>query len=688
MSHNPISNHEQRQKLDSLRPSKLVISLQPLYIAAKGGDLKKFKKALEEYSARGTDSKDDIISAKGLCGNSLLHFTAGIENAEILGYLLQVIEDKKLAAQPNNRGDTALHFAARASSIDTAKLLLDFCSDVDKPNKAGDWPLHEAVKNGHLKFTELLLIEGSKPVNKKNKEEKCPLYLAVETGNLDILLRLLQEVHDKNALSSWIEGMSPVHGAVMHQRKEMLMKMSDLRKRLFDLKGNSNDSPLHAAARNNYVEGVEFLVKNFASSAFDRNISHYFPIHVACEMGHLDTIKVLRQHWPEWLEPAQLLTSKTFQNILHVAAKHGRASIVKYILGDPKFEKLINAKDKNGDTPLHVATVNYEPEVLLFLTRDKRVNLELTNHEKLTAFDIVDDQPTEINASLDQRLTWIILASAEAFRSKDKVISQTRSSGLQRTPPEGKLEKYAEVRMIVATLIAGVTFAAGFSVPGGYNSSEPDAGIATLLNKPMYDVFVICNSIAMYSSIIVFVILLWTQINDSHIVFYALRMTRLPLLTALATMSMAFMAGVYVTISKRTWIAIITLIIGITALSVILVLYITLFIPLGYNSRLIQLFTDYIIRAVILIIRRGSVIKRTSKNNNDPRSKLCGGYLPLDVLCTTSKGGFSPSSPCTPSTPPSPSCPPPLPIRSSTPHELFSPHSPPRHEISEDPPSS
>lgn len=390
-----MSNHE-----DSLRPPNSVLCLEPLYVAANGGDLNEFERALNEYSAGATDSLDDIISTKGLCGNSLFHLTAGIENHRILQALLLSIENKKLAAQPNDRGDTALHFAARASRISTAELLFDSGSDVDKPNNAGDWPLHEAVKNGDLRFTELLLIRGSKPVNKMNREEKCPLYLAVETGNLDIYSLLLQVVDDDIALSSWIEGMSPVHGAVMHQRKDMLT-MSKMKTGLFDLRDNRKDSPLHAAARNNYVEGVEFFVKNFPWSTYERNEGGYFPIHVACKMGHLDTIKMLHQYWPDWLEPAELLTSKTFQNILHVAAKNGRASIVKYILGNPKFEKLINAKDENGDTPLHVATVKCQPEVLFSLTRDKRVNLQLRNRENLTAFDIVDDQLRDLNGLLD-----------------------------------------------------------------------------------------------------------------------------------------------------------------------------------------------------------------------------------------------------------------------------------------------
>ncbi|KAI6693231.1 hypothetical protein NL676_020941 [Syzygium grande] len=575
-----------------------------VHTAAREGNLDEFIKAVEKYSAEENASLSDIISTEGPSRNSLLHIAAGIENADILQILLEVIDDKQLAAQTNDRWDTPLHVAARAGRFRMVKLLLDFGSDVDEANKARNTALHEAVKNGDLELTDLLLSRGSKSVNKKNWERKCPLYLAVETGNLEILLRLLQEVDENEVLSSEIEGMSPVHGAVMHRKLDMLRTMSERKKELFDLRIGGGNTPLHLAAYENYVEGVEFLVDKFSSSAFEHNSEGYLPIHVACKMGHLETIKKLLQHWPY---PEELCSLRQQQNILHVAAEHGRATVVKYILGDPKLEKLLNAKDQEGNTPLHVATKKWQYEVLLFLTRDKRVDLKLVNHRNLTALDIVDAYLTVIDAPIHQSLTRTILVTAGAPRSKDKAVCYPQGLGqgeYLESPDLNRLKDAAEIRMVVATLIAAMTFASGFSVPGGFNGSEPDAGIATLLNKPMYGVFVTCNSIALYSSIIAVVILLWTQINDSNGVHHALRKARIPLLIALATMSVAFMAGVYVTVSKRTWLAVVTLVIGITALIVILGLYIALFVPLRYNSRFVQPFADYIIKAGISISRR------------------------------------------------------------------------------------
>ncbi|KAK1371773.1 hypothetical protein POM88_037865 [Heracleum sosnowskyi] len=72
--------------------------------------------------------------------------------------------------------------------------------------------------------------------------------------------------------------------------------------------------------------------------------------------------------------------------------------------------------------------------------------------------------------------------------------------------------------LLVATLIATVTFAAGFTMPGGYSNSEPDKGKATLLNKLTFQMFVICDTIAMYCAIMVAVTLIWAQLDVLHLV--------------------------------------------------------------------------------------------------------------------------------------------------------------------------
>ncbi|KAI3745115.1 hypothetical protein L1987_58217 [Smallanthus sonchifolius] len=84
---------------------------------------------------------------------------------------------------------------------------------------------------------------------------------------------------------------------------------------------------------------------------------------------------------------------KEGRNILHVAVENKKNKSIEFIFQDESFTNLINQKDKNGNTPIHlfVASDFEKMEMLM----DSRVNINARNNEKLTPLDII--------SSYDQR---------------------------------------------------------------------------------------------------------------------------------------------------------------------------------------------------------------------------------------------------------------------------------------------
>ena len=228
-----------------------------------------------------------------------------------------------------------------------------------------------------------------------------------------------------------------------------------------------------------------------------------------------------------------------------------------------------------------------------------------------------------------QRLTRMALKSAGvSYRKCPNVPLRTSRSSLE--PKLYNMELFKDrinTLLLVSTLVATVTFAAGFTMPGGLKSSDPDQGKATMMNKKMFQIFVICDAIAMYSSIIVAVSLIWAQLGDVHLVLNSLRLA-LPLLgIALCMMSLAFVAGVSVVISNLDWLAYVILVMGIAFLTVILALFVPLFFPTTSKQPALR----YIAYYVFWLLMMASESYR-EEEDEDPELKYGSNYRPTRLL--------------------------------------------------------
>lgn len=101
----------------------------------------------------------------------------------------------------------------------------------------------------------------------------------------------------------------------------------------------------------------------------------------------MNIIQEMLKHCPD---SRDLLTLQG-QNILHVTAKSGRAKAFSGMLKMQELVNLENEKDFDGNTPLHIATINGHAKIVSTLTWDVRVSLNLRNNEGLTPLDIAEE---------------------------------------------------------------------------------------------------------------------------------------------------------------------------------------------------------------------------------------------------------------------------------------------------------
>ncbi|XP_010038574.2 protein ACCELERATED CELL DEATH 6-like [Eucalyptus grandis] len=331
-------------------------------------------------------------------------------------------------------------------------------------------------------------------------------------------------------------------------------------KKLFAMTDSRGGNVLHLIAYLNWSEAFDNFQPKFEYLARERDMNGDLPIHIAAKMGHVKLIKKLHL--------VSQLPNGRGQTVLHVTAKYGRAFAVRHILRHPELGKHINAVDHAGNTPLHLAAMHSQPAALIHLLLDKRIRLTISNNRCLTAFDIAKEC-RRTRHTIRNDLAYVVLACSYIWESsvagRDTLIlrPEARDQKLvysRETKPDRDANRdFISSRMVVAMLVATVTFAAGFTVPGGFNGSDmaskDDRGMATLLDKRMFQAFVICNTIAMFCSMIAVVNLNLVQPEADRAVRTAYSTSILWLTIALPAMSVAFLTGVTLTVGKLSWLA-------------------------------------------------------------------------------------------------------------------------------------
>ncbi|XP_039156044.1 protein ACCELERATED CELL DEATH 6-like [Eucalyptus grandis] len=284
------------------------------------------------------------------------------------------------------------------------------------------------------------------------------------------------------------------------------------------------------------------------------------PIHIASKRGHVELINKLH--------PVSQWVNGKRQTVLHVAAKYGREEVVRSILKHPDLKEMINERDHDGNTPSHLAAKYLQPAALVHLVLDGRMNPSLLNHKHLA---VVDSAPNHSPSP-----TWIrphlvrILLNAVSAERRDLSILEPEARDKVYT--DGSLVKPPDVKepidtlLVVATLVTTVTFAAGLAVPGGFNGSDmaskDDRGMATMPGNIKFQIFVICNTFAMFCSMASAVVFMLTHVPEVHFAVFKFDLAGGLLGMSLPAMSCAFLIGVTLTSGKLPWLATTISIIG------------------------------------------------------------------------------------------------------------------------------
>ena len=134
---------------------------------------------------------------------------------------------------------------------------------------------------------------------------------------------------------------------------------------------------------------------------------------------------------------------------------------------------------------------------------------------------------------------------------KDEVTNASRKDVKKLT------KKYTSNTSVVAILIATITFAAAFTLPGGYSTDAGNEGHPIMARKLAFQAFLISDTLAMYSSLAVAFVCIIARWEDLEFLLYYRSFTKKLMWFAYMATTTAFATGLYTVLAPRLlWLAV------------------------------------------------------------------------------------------------------------------------------------
>ncbi|XP_048494748.1 ankyrin repeat-containing protein ITN1-like [Beta vulgaris subsp. vulgaris] len=339
-------------------------------------------------------------------------------------------------------------------------------------------------------------------------QRETRLYDAALGGDVPSLLELLRDdplILDRCIIEKSCRFVqSPLHVATNHGHLEFIKEILCHKPELAEeLDQSKRWSPLHMASAKGHLEILKALLAVNSSMCFVRDKDGRNVIHVAAMNGQIQVLGVLLRAKPQ----AARERTTDGETVLQLCVKHSQSQALMFLVRTMGDAQLLNSKDSDGNTILHLSVAAKHYESIEFLLKDKRMEKNAINTNGLTAMD------TCIQTKKDGHDGGIWLALRHAKVSKAKVLRKPKKSS------RDWLDKQRTALMVVSSLIATMAFQAGINPPGGVWQDDKDghkAGTSIMAHVKkqsqhdlgIYNVFLISNTVGLVSSLTVIILLI------------------------------------------------------------------------------------------------------------------------------------------------------------------------------------
>jgi ankyrin repeat protein len=266
----------------------------------------------------------------------------GISDASIYTYFAPAVRSSNYDIRISD-GIAPLHYAAQEGHTGYVRFLLDKRADINAKNASGTTPLHEAARAGNLEIMEILITGGAN-VNIQDAKGNSVLHIAVpQEAHREALNLLLSHGASPNLRDE--HGDSPLHIVITLNRNTAILQTLLKGGADVTIHNTGGKTPLYLAVQGNRAAYIPLLLQ-YKSDIFAVDTEGITPFERALRDRRSALTALIT-------EETVLQNDSAGNTILHLATLNRADPQIIALILDKKA--LVNARNKEGDTSLHIA---------------------------------------------------------------------------------------------------------------------------------------------------------------------------------------------------------------------------------------------------------------------------------------------------------------------------------------------
>jgi ankyrin repeat protein len=217
------------------------------------------------------------------------------------------------------------------------------------PDRALNQKFHVAALTGNLSVLQELITKAHLPIDCRDKENSTALLLTCARGHYSCSEYLLANGADPNARR--ITGASSLYFAVSYHHTRIVELLLNKYKAIVDLSTFDGSTPLHVACEHGFTDVVRLLIQNQANLNAKMN-DGTTAMMLACQNGHLPIVELLVT-----ANQCNLLMQRLDGvTALFLVVQHGHERIFDYLVEHVEtVRETMDLAREDGATPLFKA---------------------------------------------------------------------------------------------------------------------------------------------------------------------------------------------------------------------------------------------------------------------------------------------------------------------------------------------